>query len=57
MIIQKDQDNISFLHKVTVNFRDSKWPLTLVAILDESVGGRFEFTKSAITLSRKKILH
>ena len=55
-VFLKDQGNISFLNKVTVSFRNSKWPLTLVAILDLKVGGDFEFTKSAVTLSRKKII-
>ena len=32
-----------------------QWPPTFAAVLDLKVGGHFEFTKSAITLSRKKI--
>ena len=54
--LEKLQGNIYFLNKVMVNFRNSKWPLALVPNLDLKVGGHFEFTKSAITLSRKRIL-
>ena len=57
MIFKKDQGNISFLNKIKVKFSNSKWPLTDVAILGLKVVGHFEFTKSAKTLSRKKILN